>query len=375
MGSPQKEKLKLPKQQIQIKFKSRAPVKLVFVALLFFHLTIFSQKPTVKSDAGTAANLPTKVAPPIAAPPKQSPTLSDQSKSSAPTLITEKLVHGGDILDIDILGSLENDWRGKTDDEGFLSELPNLNVSIFALCRTEDELAREITVAYSKILRNPTIVVRVVDRSERQPAILLGAVKVSQRFQIQRPARLDELIIMSGGITDNASGEVNIFRPAHASCVAPKRNQAESQFINVKLIDLLSGITSANPQVRTGDLITVETAAPVYVTGGVIAPQRILFRQGMSVSRAIASTGGLSRNAIPSKTIVYRRKKTGSDLEIIEIDFEKVAKQETEDILLQAYDIVEISQAGQRRTARSPVIKDPETKQFDPQKLPLRSIN
>lgn len=363
-------------RQIKIKFKRNVVLKLTFTlfAVLFWNFIVLSQTPIAESEVKTTANLEIKVPSPLIA--DKAELLAETSElNSKSTASAERLIHNGDILDVDVLGSLEYDWRGKIDGDGFLSNLPSLNTSILALCRTEQELSRELTIAYSKLARNPMIVVRVIDSSERQPALLFGAVKSPQRFQIQRPAQLNELLIMSGGITEKASGDINIFRPAHASCVEPNREQAESQFIKVKLTDLLSGKTDANLQVRAGDVITVEEAASIYVTGGVAAPQRILFRAGLSVSRAIASAGGFSKEVERRKVFVYRRQKDQVDLKVFELDFDKITNQQAEDVLLEGYDIVDVSQAGRARNARPPVINEFEIKPVDFNKLPLRLIN
>lgn len=357
------------------KFASRRfELSFSIVILLFsLHLIVRAQTPVVAPDVKTTANLLLTPTTPVIS---DTITNNDASKlnSSEKILVLERenLIHNGDTIDVDMLGSLEYDWRGKTDDEGFLSNLPYF--SIFALCRTEDELAAEITVAYSKLIRNPQIVVRVLDRSTRQPAILFGAVRVPQRFRIQRPVQLNELIVMSGGITDKASGEIKIFRPARASCNSYNQNWVESQVI-IKLTDLLSGKTDANPQIRSGDIVTVEEAAPIYVTGGITAPQRILFRQGMTLSRAIASAGGLSRGADQTKITIYRRQMNQADLKVIEANFEKIISHTAEDILLQTYDIVEIHQDGRKGSRHPPVISAFESQQFDINKLPVRLID
>ena len=311
-----------------------------------------------------------------------SPALATQSKSKtvseniAPSnQTTEKLVHYGDVLEIDVLGSTDFDWRGKLDDAGFLAGLPNIAEPIMALCQTEDEIAAEIAAAYSKILRKPEVVVRTLDRSTRERAVLLGAVRTAQRFQLERPARLNELIVIAGGITDRASGEVTIFRPANVACAAPGKTASDSNTMRVKLTDLLGGKPDANPLVRAGDVVTVEEAAPIYVTGGVVAPQRILFRSGLTVSRAVASAGGLNRNADRNKIFVFRRQKDRADLQIIETDFDKIMRKNGEDVPLEPYDIVEVAQTGRAREKTPPIVAALDSAARNAAQLPLRIIN
>jgi hypothetical protein len=331
----------------------------------FFSYAVFAQTP-----APTAVNLPVKAAAQTVA---DAPVV--KSNSAAADLIVENLVQSGDVLEIDVLGSLEYDWRGRADDEGFLSSLPSLSVSVPALCRTETEIAAEIAAAYSKFLRNPQVVVRVIDRTARQPAVLLGAIKTEQRFRILRPVSLSELIAASGGITEEASGEVQIFRPAHVSCAADGQKQPESQTIRIKLSDLLAGNAFANPQIRAGDIVTIEQAQPIYVTGGVVAPQKIFFRSGLSVARAVAGAGGVSATGEAARITVFRRRKSSAELEIIKADLTKILRGQAEDIALAPFDIVEVAQRGRAASNRPPIGSDFADKPLDIGKLPLREIN
>ena len=374
--------MKLRPTQIQINQINITFLRLMLaVSSIFFlfSLNLFAQSqipPVEQQETPTTTNLAVTATPPnLNNRGKEGETNRDLLPEKKPLLITENLIHNGDVLDVDVLGTLEYDWRGKTDDDGFLSSLPYLEVSIFALCRTEDEIKGEITAAYSKIIRNPRVVVSVLDRSNRQPATLFGAVSVPQRFRIQRSVQLSELIVMSGGITDKASGEINVFRPAHVSCIGHNQNHAKSHFIKVKVPDSLAGKTDSNPQVRAGDVITVEEAAPVYVTGGIAAPQRVLFRTGMTLSRVVASAGGLAKNADRTRVTIYRRQKDSSNLEIVQANLEKILDQKAEDILLHAYDIIEIAQTGRALSLHPPVINTSESTQFDINKLPMRLVD
>lgn len=286
----------------------------------------------------------------------------------------EKLVHRGDVIEIDVLGSVEFDWRGKLDDAGFLNGLPNLDNPVSGLCRTEDEIALEIAAAYQKFLRQPEVVVRTLDRSTRETAVLFGAVRTPQRFQIERPVNLNELLILSGGITDNASGEITIFRPANVACRAIGKTIEESNVLKLKLTDLIAGKPESNPLVQAGDTITIEAAAPIFVTGGVVAPQRILFRAGLTVSRAVASAGGLSQSANNTKIVIFRREKDSAATKIIEVAFEKTFKNPSDDVLLAPFDIVEVAERRRAKENRVPHGAALDSPPINTAQLPLRII-
>jgi hypothetical protein len=53
------------------------------------------------------------------------------------------LVHFGDVLDVDVVGSFEFDWRGTLTPEGYLNGLEHLGDQVYALCRNEADLAKD----------------------------------------------------------------------------------------------------------------------------------------------------------------------------------------------------------------------------------------
>lgn len=354
---------------------TKLPIAQILTLLLCSSFGWQSSMPNVSAQAEIKANPTPTPAGIVAAVKNPGDNLNSPAapNDAAPSVVAEQLIHLGDVIDIDFLGSVEYDWRGSLDSEGFLSQLPYAEHSIFGLCRTESELAAEIAENYKKVLRQPEIVVRVVDRSARQPAVLLGAVRTQMRLQIERPVRLNELVVVAGGITERASGEVSIFRPANLSCGGRQENQAQSATIKVNLAELLAGKDDANPFIRTGDVVTVEEAKPIFVTGAVAAPQTVLFRGQITLSRSLASAGGLSKNGDGAKITIYRR--SGAETKIIAADFEKIRKKMAEDVALEAYDIVEVEQKGSGKSKRPPTVAGWEAAQTKTDNLPLRIIN
>ena len=133
------------------------------------------------------------------------------------------LVHFGDLLEVDVVGSYDYDWRGSLNQDGYLDGFDTIANQIYALCQTEADLSTAVQKELSKTLREPKVEVRILDRSNRAVAFLSGAVRSPKRFQIKRNVRLNELLVLSGGITDRSSGEISIFRPPNLNCTEPKR--------------------------------------------------------------------------------------------------------------------------------------------------------
>lgn len=314
-----------------------------------------------------------------------SPAIYAQEKSSQ-NKPAKNLIYFGDLIDVDILGSTEFDWRGTLNPEGFLDAIDFIEEPVYALCRSEEAIAADVAKGFSKFLRNPQVVVKILDRSGRAVSYLYGAVKSPQRFQIERPVRLNELLIIAGGIDEKASGEIQIIRTNRLNCGNGEPDNAEStgtvnipvnqkeigtKTFNINISDLIKGKGEANPVILNGDIITVAEAEPIYVTGGVANPRKINARSQMTVSKAIASAGGFTKNADLTNIVIYRRRK--SESQIIEVDFEKIKANPSEDIVLQKFDIIEVAEKGSAKRKFSPVIKVFESG-IKPLELPLRII-
>jgi polysaccharide export outer membrane protein len=302
----------------------------IWIALLCAAITVFTRQPI----------------------PAQS---ASQSPATVKTSVSENdLVHYGDLLDVDVLGSLEYDWRGTVNPEGFLDSLALNTAPIYALCRSEEAVAADIAAGYSKTLRDPKVVVKILDRSGRAAAVLLGAVRTPQRFSIRRQARLSELLALSGGITDAASGDVTLVRPSNLNCSPADGSNDRNATLHIKLVDLLSGAPEANPIVLSGDIINVGEASPIYVIGGVNTPRPIPSRREMTVTRAISSAGGLAKEANGSDITVFRRE--GSGNKAISIDLKKIKDGQQEDVVLRPLDIVDVGQKGRPKPKFPPNI-------------------
>ena len=304
----------------------------------------------------------------------------------------ENLVHHGDLIDVDVLGSTDYDWRGRLTPEGFLDGINFIEEPVFGLCRSEDEIALAVARGFEKLLREPKVVVRIIDRSNRAASVLEGAVKKPQRFQIKRKVYLNELLIVSGGLTELAKGEIRIFRPQNLSC-NPKTTETEntnptdgekrerfvktsqeggSTAISIKISELLNGNKESNPQILSGDIITVLEAEPIYITGGVNNPKQIAARSKITVSRAVDSAGGLTKGAVESAVTIFRR--NGNETKVIEVDLSKIKAEQAEDIVLQEFDIVDVGEKGRAKKKYPPVIQLYESVESKPATLPLRII-
>jgi len=269
--------------------------------------------------------------------------------------IRKYLLGPGDTLQVRVWGQPDLSGDVDVDDQGNVSELHFIETPIPAQCRTEKEVAKDIETAYKKFLKNPQVSVRVTGRNSRPPAYIFGAVRVASRVQMQRRVRLQELLTVSGGITEQANGDIQIMHTEAAMCPEPG-DETEAVFaadgtvaapIKVyKMEDLVGGKVASNPLIRPGDIVIVNEAKPIYITGSVVSPQGIYLKNGMSISRALAIVGGVKKDAKAEDIRIFRQKPGTSEQTVIKVNFNAIKKGQAEDVMLEAYDIIDVPQAS-----------------------------
>ena len=267
--------------------------------------------------------------------------------------IRNYLLGPGDTLDVRVFGQPDLNAIVEVDSDGNISSLPFLESPIPAKCRTDKEVQKDIMKAYAKYLKNPQISVRVAERKSRQPATVFGAVRQPTRVQMQRKVRLNELMVVSGGFTERASGTIQIFHTEPLMCPQPGEealalpiSDAKAPFEIIKISELRSGAGKANPVIRPGDIVLVTEAEPVYITGSVVSPQGIFLRDQLTLSRALAMVGGARKEAKLNDVRIYRQKPGATDQEMIRVDYAAIKKNQKPDFFLQAFDIIDVPEAG-----------------------------
>ncbi len=273
--------------------------------------------------------------------------------------IKSYLLGPGDVLDVRVFGQPDLSSSVQVDSDGNLSSLPFTDVPIKAKCRTDKEVQKDIATLYSKFINNPQVSVRIAERNSRQPATVFGAVRQPTRVEMKRKVRLNELMAVSGGFTERASGTIQILHTEPLMCPEPGE-ESEAAPIDgtriplsvVKIADLRMGKHDANPVIRPGDYVLVTEAEPVYITGAVLSPGGIYLRDQLMLSRALAMVGGARKEAKLTDVKIFRQIPGSANQEIIHVDVAAIRKNQKPDFLLQAYDVIEVTEAGMFSSSR-----------------------
>ena len=297
----------------------------------------------VAASAIAQQSQPEQSAPP---PTPEAPGLDVQG-------IKKYLLGPGDVLDIRVFGQPDLNSNAQVDSDGNLSSLPFMDKPIKAKCRTDKEVQKDIAAAYAKFINNPQVSVRIAERNSRQPATVFGAVRQSARVEMKRKVRLNEIIAVSGGFTERASGTIQILHTEPLMCPEPGEEE-QAQPIDgtkpplqiVKISELRAGRVEANPVIRPGDYVLVTEAEPVYIYGAVASPNGVYLREGLTLTRALAMVGGTRNEAKLTEVAIYRTVPGSNQQDKKIYDVGAIRKNKAEDPLLQAYDIIEVPEAG-----------------------------
>lgn len=287
------------------------------------------------------------------APPPASPNVPGDSSVDLQG-VRGYLLGPGDVITVKVFGEPQLDGEIEVRDDGSI-EFPFIDKPIVAMCRTDHAIRDDIILGLSRLIRDPQVSVRIKERRSRPPAVVFGAVRVPQRIQMQRRVRLLDILAFSGGVVKEQAGNTVMVKhtvPLLCSETGPEPAPTpaavldDDDFAVYDLTDLAVGKTEANPYVNPGDIVIVPEAPPVYITGAVIAPQGVRLREHLSLTQALAMVGGVRKEAKKRDITIRRLKPNSSNREAISVNFEAIQKQQQQDVELQAYDIVEVGEAG-----------------------------
>jgi polysaccharide export outer membrane protein len=284
--------------------------------------------------------------------------IATPAKVGASTRTSEHYRIGpGDVLDVRVFNKPQFSRDGVRVDGRGMIRMPFIEGEIQAACMTEQQLADDIGSRYVDYLRSPQVDV-FIREFQSQPVAVLGAVRAPSRFQLQRRVRLLELLSFAGGPTENAGRTIQIVHTTtSAACNDAGQLEASemeaSALDNYKLDETLNGADEANPFVRPGDVVSIAEADQAYVVGNVLRPSAIPLKESITVSRAIAMSGGLMPDTKTDRVRIVRQPPGSAAKTEIFVDLKAIDRRNAEDVVLQAGDIVDVPVSGGKRLLRS----------------------
>jgi polysaccharide export outer membrane protein len=250
-----------------------------------------------------------------------------------------------DTLEIQVFRHPELNRRSPVNPDGTIN-LFRLDQPITAVCKTETELAADIAKAYEKdYLRNPEVSVSAVERKSQSLAII-GAVKKPGNFYVDRRVQLLSLLAYAEGPdVERVGTRVTVFRPGSTSnCkmgqAVADANTPQLYYFNLREIQEGKTLFWMEP----GDVVNVAVADQVYIYGNVNKQGAVDMKEPLTLTRAIVLAGGLKTATEMDNIRVVRQKPGSTEPTEIVYNFKEISKGKSPDPLLEANDIVAISQ-------------------------------
>lgn len=262
------------------------------------------------------------------------------------------LIGAGDKIEVRVLGEKDFNFDARIDEDGII-QVPFFSEPVAAQCRTQKDLRDDITKLLKKYLKNPQVSLQIAERRKVIPVIVYGEVMQPQQVELQRKARLLELLSIAGGPkSDSAGGMVQVFHTQKPMCSAENwegdkiANLSEVPSRMYSLTSIKQGSEEANPLIYPGDMIVVQKALPIYMVGEVAVPQGLYIPEGgLSLTRAVAMVSGVKREAKTKDVKIYRLKANSTERDTISVNLDLIKTGKQKDLMLEPYDIVEVDKA------------------------------
>ena len=217
----------------------------------------------------------------------------------------------GDQFLISVPQAQEIDQRPfRVDSDGNI-ELPLIG-KVHAAGLTQRGLETVLATRLRDYIREPQVTITITQfRSE--PVFFLGAFRTPGIYPLQGGRTLVEMLAIVGGLQPTASRRITITRRAEYGTIdLPNAVKDPARKISSVEISLDSLTRNINPDedivLKAYDIVTAETAQPVFVSGEVTKPSAIPLNeeQSISVTQALTQAGGFTKDASRGKVRVLR---------------------------------------------------------------------
>ncbi len=277
---------------------------------------------------------------------RNTPDLNERLRSMAAIsrFSQDYLLGPGDIIELTVFGI--EDLKKKElslDSEGKVS-LPFVNeVQLMGLTPRESEI--KIAALYeASVMKNPQVSVGVKEYKS-QFVNVMGAVFKPGTYQLTRRAYLVDALAMAGGLlAEKADSKVFVQRAGLKTDAEAVAGVEKPATIEIDLIQLLEkGDVSLNVPIYAGDIINVPLREDrfYYVLGDVNRGGAFEIKKGerITLTRALASAGGLMTTHKAGKTVILRQGPDGSTKQI-PVDVVRLLKGRAEDMVIAQNDVV-----------------------------------
>lgn len=216
-------------------------------------------------------------------------------------------VGAGDLLDVRIFGQPQLSGNLRVGPDGEIA--PPFVEALEVAGKTPVAIQQALTVAYARMLQHPLVSVRLLENNSRKVSVN-GEVARPGVYAISGQLTLVQALGQAGGLDPaKASPEVLLFhQPPVTSRRGPQGQLIYSANTVLETIDLnqIGQHPELNRLLQPGDVIDVQAARQVYLTGDVMRPGAAELEPGMTLTQFISSAGGFLPQADRGEVRVLR---------------------------------------------------------------------
>ncbi|MEJ7623116.1 MAG: SLBB domain-containing protein [Pyrinomonadaceae bacterium] len=249
-----------------------------------------------------------------------------------------------DVLDVQIYRHPELNQKVAVNANGTIV-LFRIEKPVVAVCKTERELADEISAAYTeKVLKNALVNV-VVSEQKSQPVAVIGAVEKPGSFFVNRRVHLLEMLALAGGPNKESGTRLIVMRSGNASSCKRAGDPVSDDaavLADFKIRDVQEG--KATYWMQPGDIVSVLDADIIYVYGNVNKQGIVKVREPITLTQAIVSAEGFKPATKRDKVRVLRKASGTTEREELIFDLNAIDKGKIRDPYLEPNDIVAVSE-------------------------------
>ncbi len=234
----------------------------------------------------------------------------------------------GDAVRLDVVGQPDLSGERPIESDGAI-QVPyagRVVVGGYTLDGATEQVTARLRDGY---LKNPQVVLTVTKLGSKLVSVSGGVSKQGEYPFTSATLRVSEVIVRSGGLIDPSTPSAQIFRDGAAGrLVLP---------VDLELIG--RGDRAADLELLPGDHVEVPPALQIFVDGQVQKPGTIVFREGMTVTQAVAAAGGASQTALTTRVTLIREERQ------IPVNLRRIIKGQEADVSLRPGDHVYVPES------------------------------
>lgn len=192
----------------------------------------------------------------------------------------------GDVLRVEIVGEPDMTGERRIAGDGTIDIAFAGRVKVAGL--TLDAAVAEITrVVGARYVANPQVTLDIVRLNSKRIEVSGGVNKPGVYALSSGKTTVNDLLVRAGGLLDPATPKAEIWRDV------PEGRQV----IKVDLERISRGEVEADVEILDGDHLNVAPPQQVFVDGKVAKAGGYVYRDGMTITQAIANAGGFAGSA------------------------------------------------------------------------------